>query len=473
MTVKIATLVFGGGISTLGMSVIHKTVESELGKKVEITACREKDVFIIKNSDILMVSLYWFDNIMYYLQFLQRAGIDPTKRKPLLIIGGSSALNTRILHGYFNYAVLGDGEMVVGDLIRAYINGSDITDLPGVIADGDFDSPKQLMTNPVIPANAYVEMRDNRTARIEIARGCRFKCAFCQLAHIKPYREQPLEIVAHLLKTTPTKSVGLFAPDRTGYSGYDKLEGLCRRLGKNNTAEDARLDMLIKKRVASRVKFGIEGFSEKSRRRFRKLGKPEQIVRGFRHIFDTLRTPKGKHITSATVYMIADLPGEGADAVEEFWDLMQEVDRYAPERFTLFMTYNSFCPMPFTPMERDGIHPYDTFERHWNEHPRLPNITVAKRGGLLGPSNRITNLLTKRGDERLSRVLFYLANDGAKIVRSNTRKAGEAVERLIKMCNVDPESIYGPLGDADVMPHHQFHIQPLDRKVIDPPDKRE
>lgn len=461
MTVSIGTMVFGGGVSTLGMSVVRAAIVREFGDRVSVTAYQARDVAAVKQCDVLMVSLYWFENILEYLRFLNAAGIDPRKRSPLLIVGGICAVNIRVLAGYFHYAVLGDGEMVVGDLVRAYMDGSDIGSLPGVVRDGDVDRHAQLLTNPVIPAMAYEELRDNRTARIELARGCRFKCAFCQLGHTKPYREQPLAIVEHLLKGTRTKSVGLFAPDRMGYSGYDQLEHLCHRLGKNNTAEDARLDMLVKKNTITRVKFGIEGFASASRKRFRKLPRREQIVDGFRHIFDTLRTPKGRPITSATVYMITDLPGEGLAAVAEFWDLMAEVDRYCPGRFTLFMTYNTFCPMPFTPMERDGIRPYANKEKFWEDHPRLPRITVAKRGGVLGPAIRLANLITKRGDERLTRALFYLATDGAKILRSNTPAAGRAVERLIRMSGLSPEAIYGQLDEGASMPHHQFTIQSL------------
>jgi radical SAM superfamily enzyme YgiQ (UPF0313 family) len=460
---KIASLVFGGGISTLGMDVVQAEIESKHGKRVEFIPCRPEDVVTIKSVDVLMVSLYWFDNILDFLEYLWKAGIDPRKRKPLIIIGGIAATNIRILKGYFHYCVLGDGEMVAADLVSALLDGSDPASLPHVISDGDFDSIKTLATNPNIPARAYTELRGSRTARIEIARGCRFKCPFCQLAHTKPYREQPLEVIEHILKGTQTKSVGLFAPDRTGYSRYDELEKTCRRIGKNNTAEDARLDMLMRKKVVNKVKFGVEGFSAKTRKGFRKIPTNEMLIKGFNHIFNVLRTPKGKSITTATVYMIGDLPGEGRDEVNEFWETMFEVDKHCPGKFTLFLTLNSFSPKPYTPMERCGINPYNDWREYWEGRPKLPKITIASRGGMLGASNRIIHCMTARGDERLGKALFYLATEGRKIYRSTDPKAGKAVERLIKMSGVEPEAIWGEIDDSIELPHEKYKIDSLEK----------
>lgn len=456
---KISTVVFGGGISTLGISVVKSAVERELGSRVEVSECRPEDVYGIKSADVLFFSLYWFENILDYIGLLNKYGIDPRKRKPFLIIGGSAAVNIRILKGYFHYCVLGDGEIVAPDLIRALLDGSDPSCIEGVIKDGDFESTKLVRTNPIIPANAYTELRDNRTTRIEIARGCRFKCSFCQIGHMKPYREQPIEIVEYLLKQSPTKNVGLFAPDRTGYSFFDRLESTCRRLGKTNTAEDTRLDMLMKKKIISKVKFGIEGFSERSRKRFKKLPKNEQIIAGFDHIFNVLKTPKGKRITTATVYMIGDLPGENADDWADFWYVMREVDKLCHGKFTLFLTLNSFSAKAFTPMEREAIRPYNDWSKLWAARPKLDNITIAGRGGMLGPSNRIIHGVTSRGDERLSRLIFYIATSGRKVFRDRGIEAGRAVENMIRKSGVDPEFIWGELSDSDKLPHDNFSIE--------------
>jgi radical SAM superfamily enzyme YgiQ (UPF0313 family) len=451
--VKVTSVVFGGGVSTLGMDVVVNKLSSV--KDVELTRFTGR-VSEARDADVLLVSLFWFQNILDYMLFLKKFGIDPKKRKPIIIIGGISAANTRILHGLFHYAVLGDGESVICDLIDSLDSG-DCSQMVGVVRDGDI-TEKQFVHEKNIPAFGYVEDRGNNTTRIEIARGCRYKCDFCQLAHTKPYREQPIEIVKHLLTTAKTKSVGLFAPDRSGYRDLDELEKACVKLGKHNTAEDLRLDKVSTMKTVSKLKFGVEGFTEASRKRFRKVATNERLVNGFRHIFTDLRKPNGKRHTTATMYLIGDLPGETPENATELWEVMQEADRYCTPPFTLFMTLNSFSAKPFTPMEKSGIHPYNDWNKLWAARPRFKNITIAGRGGMLGPANRIVHMMTARGDERLTKLLFWIANDGMKLFRDTSGLAGRKLERLIKKQGVDPESIYGDIGESGRLPTSVYSV---------------
>lgn len=449
---KLVSVVFGGGVSTLGMEVVLNAIRDP---SVEIERFSGK-VSQARDADVLLVSLCWFNNVLEFCNFLKKYGIDPKKRKPIIIIGGIAAANTRILHGLYHYAILGDGEVVINDILDALKSGAEPSG-KGIVRDGDW-SENSFVHSASIPAFGYVEDRGNNTTRIEIARGCRYKCDFCQLAHSKPYREQPIEIVKHLLTKSKTKAVGLFAPDRSGYSKIEQLEKECKRLGKHNTAEDLRLDKVAKMPVVSKLKFGVEGFTETSRKRFRKVTSNEKLVNGFRHIFQELRKPNGKKHTTATMYMIGDLPGETPENAAEFWDVLAECDRYCEPPFTLFLTLNSFSAKPFTPMENDGIHPYNDWNDFWSKRPRFENITIAGRGGMLGPSNRIAHMMTARGDERLTKLLFWLSNDGKKLFRDTSESAGRKLDRLIKKQGIDPDSISGDLLESDELPTSVYQI---------------
>lgn len=451
---KVTSVVFGGGISTLGMDVVINSLKGS--HNIELTRFSGK-VSEARDADVLLVSLFWFQNILDYMAFLNKYGIDPSKRRPIIIIGGISAANTRLLSGFFHYAVLGDGEVIIGDLIDSLNEGSERKTIEGVVKNGDF-SPNQFVHAKNIPAFGYVEDRGNNTTRIEIARGCRYKCDFCQLAHTKPYREQPIEIVKHLLTTAKTKSVGLFAPDRSGYRELEQLEHECVKLGKHNTAEDLRLDKVSTMSVVSKLKFGVEGFTEASRKRFRKVATNEKLINGFKHIFTELKKPNGKRHTTATMYLIGDLPGETPENASELWDVMSEADQYCIPPFTLFLTLNSFSAKPFTPMEKCGIHPYNDWNTFWAKRPYFKNITIAGRGGMLGPVNRITHMVTARGDERLTKLVFWLANDGRKLFMNNSIQAGKMLEGLIKKQGVDPEYIYGDLGEGDALPTSIYSV---------------
>jgi len=460
---KIASIIFGGGISTLGMSVIT----SEIYKKTFFVVSEfrpEKDQYWeIKKCDVLLVSLNWYEDILEFMNFLDKSGIDPKKKKPIVIIGGIGAINIQILHGMFNYCVLGDGETTISDVILAIKSGSDPSCFYNVISDGDFASRKQLATSKLIPASIYEETRTNRTTRIELARGCRFKCPFCQIGNVKPYREQPIEIVKHLINQSKTKNIGLFAPDRTGYSKYPELELYCSKVGKINTAQDARLDMLMKYEIVNKIKFGLEGFRSDTREKFNKMGNDAKIIEGFSHIFKRIKTNKGKPLTVATVYMIGDLPGENESDVSGFWKLLEECSSFCDHKFTLFLTLNSFSAKPFTPMEFSGIRPYNKWNLEWSKRPRLKNVTIASRGGMKSASSRIIHALSLRGDVRLRNLLFWIATnaDGKKIYKATGDDAGLAIERLIKKQGIEPASIYGELPKGSFLPHHQFSIEPL------------
>ena len=447
---KVTSVVFGGGISTLGMSVVLNKISATPG--MEITKFDGKQSQLTE-ADVLLVSLYWHENILDYLRLLKTYGVNPAKRKPTIILGGISAANTRILHGLYHYTVLGDGECVISELLEGIAQG-DVPPMPGVVKDGD-QSPNHFVHAEQIPAFGYVEERLNKTTRIELARGCRHKCPFCQLPHTKPYREQPLEIVTHLVNRSDTRIIGLFAPDRSGYSRINEVSDLCYKLGKPNSAEDLRLDSVKKLKHISRLKFGIEGFSEKTRAGFRKVMTNASLVENMRYIFQELKKPNGKPHTTATAYMIADLPGETPSSIDEFWETLAECDRHCIDTFTLFVSVGAFAAQPFTPFERTAIHPY--LFSSWNAafrkgRPRYNKLCIADRGGRSRPVQRIARAMLTRGDERLTKLAFWLANSGGKMYRDTSDDAGRALEGLIKKQGVDPEYIYGELGGADALP---------------------
>jgi len=439
----------------MGMAVV---CEAAGEKQYNVQPLQPDEYYAAKTADILLVSLYWWDNLLDFVRFLTLAGINAEKRKPVIVIGGINACNTAILRKYFHYAILGDGEVVIAEVLRRIIAGEDAAELDGVVSADDIGKETELLVADAIPPHTYTELRSNKIARVELARGCQNKCPFCQLAWTKPYREQAPEIVCHLVRQSKTKKIGLFAPNRGNYSGLPEVMNELQRQGKTNAAEDVRLDDMMKMRTISNIKFGVEGFSERIRKKIGKVRSNEELVEGFRHIFNVLRTPTGKPVSTATIYMIADMPGETPEDTYEFFEVLREIDALCDRKFTLYIAVNSFIPAPFTPWEREAINPYSDFNETWRKRPRLKNIVVAERAGLKGPSVRIAQALTLRGDERLGPVLYCLANDGRKLIRDRSRQAGETVEKLISMTGCDPQSVTGRIPKKDPLPHSNYKV---------------
>jgi len=428
---KIATLAFAGSESSLGLTIVSDAVHREF-PEAEIKWATEPS--IAKEADYLFVSLYWWKDVFELVRYLATFGIDPRKKKPTIIIGGMAVVNPRPIKGYFHYCVIGDGEEVIVPLLKRIEAGEPVDDLVGVWNETSCEHANKEILEPI----CHIDLRTNKTTRIEIARGCKQMCDFCQLAWSKPYRELGYEQINHLLVTAKTKNVALFCPDTWSHSQAEKILARAAQLGKNNTGTDVRLDMLDKISTANAMRFGLEGFSEKTRRRFRKVKSNADFQRLFVRMASDVKTPKGKSLTTATMYMIGDLPGEGQADVDEFWQQMIEIDRQLKQKFTLFLSVSSFTPSPFTPMWCCPINLEIPFKAMLDKNrPRLEHIVIASRGAVRKPAPRLCQMMTIRGDERLSRVIFWLATKAWSVIESTKPEDGEIVKSACKAAGYD------------------------------------
>jgi len=428
---RVGLLAFSSAASTLGLEVVADAVRREY-PEWQVGAVDHTDA---KEVDYLLVSLYWWRDVYAFVSFLDQIGLDPRQGKPVIVIGGMSAVNPLPLTGYYHHAVVGDGEDVIGPLLRALESDTDPSSIQGVWNR----TGCSLATASHLPAKAYTEIRTNKVTRIEIARGCKMGCAFCQLAAMKPYRENPFPVVKQLVLQAPTKTVALFAPDRATYSRYDDLEKLLARLGKRNSGSDVRLTKILRYQKASMVRFGVEAFSAAGRRAIGKPMSNDTLLRHLMHISSNITTQTGKPLTSATCYMIGDLPCEDHRALPEFWDVLQRWADTLTQRFTLFLSVSSFTPSPFTRYERTRINPYSDFNRHFMAtRPRFDKLIIASRGALIGPAPRLAQMLTIRGDESCKRAVYHLATKERKLLMDRSESAGKRFEKIVKASGYDP-----------------------------------
>jgi radical SAM superfamily enzyme YgiQ (UPF0313 family) len=443
--VRIGTLAFAGSDSTLGLDVVCGAI----GERFPSATVAKADADNVRSFDYLLVSLYWWRDAYALIRFLSTVGIDPRKREPVIIIGGMAALTPRPLAGYFHYCVIGDGEEVICSLLESLENGEHNPEIPGLWRDG----PCTMAVAKSIPAKPYVDLRTNKTTRIEIARGCRGACAFCELAYIKPYREQSYEVIRHLVMTSPTKTIALFAPDRSSHSKIGKIDAMVERCGKNNSGSDARLDTLPKVERISRVRFGVEGFSAKTRKKLHKVPSRKALVDGLVDVATRLKTPKGPPHTSATMYLIGDLPGEGRREIAEMWDTLGEFDAKLAGKFTLFVSVSSFAPSPFTPMQRCGIDPW-TDANDWFEQtrPRFDKLVIATRGKVISAPQRLAQMLTIRGDERARLAMHWLATKGWGLLKSTKTADAKIIMAVCEKAGFPPNRLFEQIDVGDGLP---------------------
>jgi len=393
-----------------------------------------------RQCDVLLFSLFWWQHLFDYTEFLAEAKIDPRhSRSPLVILGGFQAFNLKGLGGLYHYACLGDGEDMLPAAVRAIAEGreDDVMDIPGCYWPGKEDVT--TYQNVAFEGSAMAEP-GQKVTRIEIARGCKCRCAFCALAHLKPYREGSLEQLVPLIEAAQTRRVALFAPDRLSHSQYGDLQECLDANNKSDNASDVRWDKLnLQHDYSGTILFGMEGLSERLRNA---VGKPiptDDLVQGFRGLVQN--SPTGRR--NFRFYLILDMPGETGADFEEFTDFLRRLNE-TPEAPDMIVTpfANTFLPNPHTPLQWAAVD-------LWGDHratiekaiwPRVQGgsrhvwrMKIAWTPRIWGPTSRLKSLLVCRGDERMETVFVNLVTN--KKLRAQVKKSGDGGARaLLRFC---------------------------------------
>jgi len=252
--------------------------------------------------DVLLFSVFWWEHVWCLAAWLRAAGIEKKQPgRPRLVVGGFNTFNPVPLLAYADAVVCGDGELAIVDAVLGQ-------DHPSI-----YDGTRQVVwaTAPTVKPFAHVT---NGIARIEAARGCKARCRFCQVAHLKPYREVDADRAMDLIDRLKVKRVSLFAPEPTQHTRDGELTERCRRRGITRVDSDVRLDRLrLREEAVPRV--GIEGLSERLRRMVRKGYSDQQILEAVRQAIADGR--KGLFM-----YLILDLPTEEDADWSAFRDLL-------------------------------------------------------------------------------------------------------------------------------------------------------
>jgi len=289
-----------------------------------------------------------------------RLAAMPKRGRVRLLGGHTMAINPRPGIPMCDAVCVGEGESwIVEALTRLEedCRGVALEGLPGTIVSSSWDRksdiPEPNVERPLPDNPPYLNRANTLGARwyIEIARGCPFRCAYCELGHTVAYRYYDVDYVLGKLAAIDGRSskVNLLAPDEGSHPHYNEIMAELRRLKHQQAFGSYRIDRVLAEEIvpysaSQLVRVGVDGLSDEIREKVGKRISNAMIVEFFRKLSNN------GHV-AFKIFMMFGYPWESPAAFDEWAATMDRVLSIPVRRNChLRIKWTPLIPQPRTPL---------------------------------------------------------------------------------------------------------------------------
>jgi radical SAM family uncharacterized protein len=402
---------------------------------------------------------------------------------PLIIAGGSCALNPEPMSDFIDLFVVGEAEEIILEFLKVFRahkgNKEELlrqaATLPGIYVpslyqvsyhkDGTLASiaPKvpeakltierqivvklpRPVTKPVVP---YIEVIHDRGA-IEIQRGCSRGCRFCQAGGIyRPVRELPTDEITDaaeaLIRNCGYNEISLVSLSTGDYANISSvISQLSRQFRQDNitlSLPSLRIDASSIKLIESlpyhrktTLTFAPEAGSERLRQVINK-SIPEEAM------LDTFAAAFEKGWLNLKLYFMVGLPTETIDDVKALVDLVSRTcqlgRKIRGKQPRVRVSVATFIPKPHTPCQWLA---QDTEEQLAPKHDLLKQ-GLRRAGAQFSwqdPKTSQLEAVLSRGDRRLGKVIHRAWELGSKFDAWHEHFNHDNWLDALNECGLDP-----------------------------------